>query len=287
MNRKLTLGVAAASLALFVSACSSTAEPVNSDTSNKASDSDLTLEEVFAKSVEAGEEITSVNVDMSVDQNTVIPGEDTSIKTSSDVEMEMVVEPLGLHQKAVTSAEGLTEGEEPITVESYLTEEGFFMYDFMEDQWMKLPADMSDQIIEMSKTQGNPNEQLKSLEQFTDDFTFEQDESSYILTLNASGEKFREFLIEQTENMMPEMGLGSEMEEVFQDTSFEDVIYEIVIDKETFLPSQLETSLIMTMDVEGESLQLEQNTESTYKEYNTIDSIEVPDEVIENAVESP
>lgn len=287
MKHKRILGVTAASLALFVSACSSTAEPVNGNESNESSDSDLTLEEVFSKSVEAGEKISSLKVDMTMDQNTVIPGEDTPINTVSDVQMEMVVEPLGLYQKAVTSAEGLTEGEEPMTVESYLTEEGFFMYDFMEDQWMKLPADMSDQIIEMSKAQGNPNEQLKSLEQFTDDFTFEQDESSYILTLNASGEKFREFLIEQTKDMMPEMGLGSEMDDVFQDISFEDVNYEIEIDKETFLPSQLDTDLTMTMDVEGESIQLEQKTESMYKEYNTIDSIEVPDEIIENAVESP
>ncbi|PPA71744.1 DUF6612 family protein [Jeotgalibacillus proteolyticus] len=289
---KWKLGIGAASLALILAACQDTAQPVDGEEGNTDSDSnsdessnsELTLEEVFAKSIEAGEDVNSMKAEMTLDQDMTIPNEDLTVTTASDIQMDMVMEPLGLYQESVTTSDQMGETEE-IQAEVYFTEEGFFMYDTASDQWMKLPTEMSDELLQMSDAQSNPNEQLRDLEQFTDDFTFEQDDSSYILTLNASGEKFSEFLREQAKEQMPDTGTDESMDELFSDVDFEDVMYKIFIDKETFLPSSLTMDMTMVMEMEGESLTLVQNTEANYLEYNHMDEITIPQEVLDTATE--
>ncbi|MGD7044353.1 DUF6612 family protein [Jeotgalibacillus proteolyticus] len=284
MRKKWTIGLTSASLALVLAACSDTADPV--DGSDENENSDLTLEEVYEKSVQAGEDISSMEAVIQMDQNLTIPSEEMEMKTASTIEMDMVLEPLALYQKVETTGEGMMESEEAMTVESYLTEDGFYMYDAASEQWTKLPKEMSDEIIQLSNSQNQPNEQLKALEPFMEDFSFEQDDSSYILTLNASGEKFSEFLIEQASETMPDLGMGMSAEELFEDTQFEDVMYEIEIDKETFLPSRLDMDMTMIMTMQGESLEIDQQTETVYENFNTIDEITVPQEVLDSAVET-
>ncbi|WP_052477149.1 DUF6612 family protein [Jeotgalibacillus campisalis] len=284
MRKKWTIGLTSASLALVLAACSDPAEPV--DGSNEKENSDLTLEQVFNKSVQAGEDLTSMEAVIQMNQNLTLPGEEMELTTESTIEMDMVLEPMALYQKVETTGDGMMQSDEAMTVESYLTDDGFFMYDFTTDQWNKLPKEMSDQIIQLSNSQNQPNEQLKALEPFKDDFTFEQDDSSYILTLNASGEKFSELLLDQTSEMMPDLGMGMSAEELFKDTTFEDVMYEIVIDKESFLPSRLDMDMTMIMTMEGESLEIEQQSETVYENFNTIDEITVPQEILDSAVET-
>ncbi|MDG5473560.1 hypothetical protein P6709_17610 [Jeotgalibacillus sp. ET6] len=284
MRKKWTIGLTSASLALVLAACSDTADPVDGTDENESSD--LTLEEVYEKSVQAGEDISSMEAVIQMNQNLTIPGEEMEMKTNSTIDMDMVLEPLALYQKVETTGEGMMESEEAMTVESYLTEDGFYMYDAASEQWTKLPKEMSDEIIQLSNSQNQPNEQLKALEPFMEDFSFEQDDSSYILTLNASGEKFSEFLIEQASETMPDLGMGMSAEELFKDTQFEDVMYEIEIDKETFLPSRLDMDMTMIMTMQGESLEIEQQSETVYENFNTIDEITVPQEVLDSAVET-
>ncbi|KIL45541.1 hypothetical protein KR50_31230 [Jeotgalibacillus campisalis] len=284
LRKKWTIGLTSASLALVLAACSDPAEPV--DGSNEKENSDLTLEQVFNKSVQAGEDLTSMEAVIQMNQNLTLPGEEMELTTESTIEMDMVLEPMALYQKVETTGDGMMQSDEAMTVESYLTDDGFFMYDFTTDQWNKLPKEMSDQIIQLSNSQNQPNEQLKALEPFKDDFTFEQDDSSYILTLNASGEKFSELLLDQTSEMMPDLGMGMSAEELFKDTTFEDVMYEIVIDKESFLPSRLDMDMTMIMTMEGESLEIEQQSETVYENFNTIDEITVPQEILDSAVET-
>jgi len=295
------LTVSTASLALIIAGCSMTADPVETeaqpedaaapaeenqseDTQTEASnESDQTLQEVFEKSIEAGESITSLKAVIDMDQVMTSPELPEPMLSTTSSDVEMVLDPIGLYQ--VMEVTDPSMGTDPITSEQYLTADGFFVYDSQSDQWLKLPTEMSDQIIEMSETQSNPNEQLKGLEQFADDFTFEQDDSSFILTLNASGEKFSEFLMEQAKNNVPELGVGMSADELFEGIQFEDVMYKIVIDKETYLPSALDMDLTMVMSLDGESLEMEQTMTSVYNEYNTIDEIALPEEVKSNAID--
>ena len=63
------------------------------------------------------------------------------------------------------------------------------------------------------------------------------------------------------------------------------VNYEIFIDKETFNTTALNMIMDMTMVVEGEEMKLAQNLKSTYDNYNEVEKIEIPQEIIDNAQE--
>ncbi|TFD98249.1 DUF6612 family protein [Jeotgalibacillus salarius] len=282
MKKSLLLSTAA--LTLTLAACTETAEPAegSKDTSS------MTLEEVYSMALEKNNEIESVKSSAILNQAVIMGSEDETIHTTSEIDMTVVSNPLTLHQVNTTEMSGGEGTEAPnqsFTVESYMTEDGFYMQDPASSQWLKMPAEMSDQLIQMSHSQSNPGSELENLEAYIEDFTFEQNDDSFILTLNASGEKFSDMLIEQTGELMPDLGLGIPAETLFKDTTFEDVLYVITLDKESFLIESLDLDMTMNMNFAEQSMKIEQNLESDYTDYNAIDEITVPQEVIDSAEE--
>lgn len=269
-----------AALTLTLTACTETAEPA--DGSKDALS--MTLEEVYSKALEKNNEIESVKSSAVLNQS-VTMGTEATINTVSEIDMSMINSPLTVHQVNKTTMSGEEAEEQSVTVESYMTEEGFFMQDPTAGGWVKLPSEMSDQLLQMNESQSNPASELENLEAYIEDFTFEQNDDSFILTLNASGEKFSDMLIEQTGELMPDLGLGVPGEALFQNTTFEDVLYVITIDKESFLIESLDLDMTMNMKFAEESMMMEQKLESEYSEYNEVENIEVPQDVIDSAEE--
>jgi hypothetical protein len=213
-----------------------------------------------------------------------MPGEEGEMKINSDVTSTIVLEPLALHQTMKMSMEGdaAEAPKENMTMDSYLTKDGFYMKDSSQNKWMKMPKELSDQIVQMSNAQTDPSKQLKDLQQFMDDFKFEQDEKHFILKLTANGQKFQDFLQKQMKEIMPEML----PEEAMNNMSYDEVKYEIFIDKETFYTTKLNSTVNMTVKVEeGKEMKTQTEMSGTYSDYNEIESITVPKEVVETAEE--
>jgi hypothetical protein len=291
---KKTLSFAASLILLFMlAACNQTAAPVsednntgenNTNTSENSEsaekESDLTLEEVLNKTTEASENLNSFSVNMKMDQMISAGQEEENMNISSDIQMDVITEPMAFYQKTAMSQD---QSGETYETESYFTEEGMFMYDPAGETWMKFPKEMSDQLIQMSGQQTNPAEELKKLQEFTDDFTFEQDDNNFILNLKASGEKFTELMKEtMADTLPPEMAAD---EEVFNNMNIENVEYTILVDKETFHPSSLNMDMTMEMAVEGQTVTLNQKIEGNYSNYNEVKEITIPQEVLDTAVE--
>ncbi|MBM7588365.1 hypothetical protein JOC86_004963 [Bacillus pakistanensis] len=281
-------------LVVFLAACNQTADPVNeegnkenaneSKKSTEESKSNLTLEEVFEKTNKASQEITSLKSNMTLNQTMTMPGEEGEMKINSDVTSSIVMEPLALHQTMKMTMEG-DAAEAPMqdmTMDSYLTKDGFYMKDSSQNKWMKMPKELSDQIVQMSNAQTDPSKQLKDLQQFMEDFKFEQDDKHFILKLTANGEKFQDFLQKQMKEIMPEML----PEEAMNNMSYDEVKYEIYIDKETFYTTKLNSTVNMTIKVEeGKEMKTQTEMSGTYSDYNEIEAITVPKEVVETAEE--
>lgn len=285
LMKKWSMLLAVTTLSFGLVACNETATPT-SDT-KKEQTSNLTLQEVFNKSMEQSESIKSLSANIDMTQLIEVPSQEISMETTSKMDMDMVIEPLSLYQKGTTSMTmpGVPSSEqaEDMEMESYMTEQGFYMFDSMSNQWTKLPSDMYEQIMSMSQKQADPAKQLKDLEAFKDDFTFEQTDSSYVLKLAASGDKFNELIQKQLAETMPDMMV--EEQELLKEMNIEKVNYEIFIDKETFNTTALNMIMDMTMVVEGEEMELAQNLKSTYDNYNEVEKIEIPQEIIDNAQE--
>ena len=283
--KKWSMLLAVTTLSFGLVACNDTATPTPGTKTEQTSN--LTLQDVFKKSVEQSESIKSLSANIDMTQLIEVPSQEISMETNSKMDMDMVIEPLSLYQKGTTSMTmpGMPSSEQAddMKMESYMTEQGFYMFDSMSNQWTKLPSDMYEQIMSMSQKQADPAKQLKDLEAFKDDFTFEQTDSAYVLKLAASGDKFNELIQKQLADTMPDMMV--EEQELLKEMNIEKVNYEIFIDKETFNTTALNMIMDMTMVVEGEEMKLAQNLKSTYSKYNEVEKIEIPQEIIDNAQE--
>ena len=144
-----------------------------------------------------------------------------------------------------------------------------------------MPTDDFDVMMNQAGMQADAPEQLRQLEQFVEDFTFEQDDDQYILTLEAEGEKFLQFVLDQAKST-----LGSTAEDMtasMENMTIDEAIYALYIDKETFNLENMNMELVMTMVAEGEALKLSQSTTADYSEFDSIDAITIPQDVIDSA----
>ncbi|WP_078431840.1 DUF6612 family protein [Metabacillus halosaccharovorans] len=275
-------------LMLLLAACDQTAETVNekSDVSKenveKGNNSELNLEQVMTQSTEASEKVKSFAVKMDMTQEMSIGEQKDAMDMVSTIDMIVVTDPMTLYQKMdMDMNEAGT--KTAYTTETYFSPEGIFVFDSSSNQWSKFPKETSDQLMQMSDQQSNPSEELKKLEKFVDDFTFEQDADNYILTLNATGDKFTDFIKETVQGTLPQDLYADG--EVFNNMKINKVKYEIIINKETMYPTTLNTVMDMELSADGETIKIKQNMEGDYSEYNKIDEVKIPQEVIDNAVE--
>jgi len=276
MKKFLTIA-ATALLAFGLSACNGTASPQNG--SKAEGNSELTLQEVYEKAIEQSGSVKSLKAQVDMTQLMELPSQEVSMNLKSKMDMSMTVEPLAMYQKGETTVEGEENGTQQM--ESYMTEDGFYIYEGVSGQWTKLPPEMSEQMLSVSGQQADPSQQLKELEQFQDDFKFEHTEDAYILRLSAAGEQFNEFIKGKMEETMPELLAGSP--EMLENMDIQKVDYEIYIDKETFNPTKLNMVLEMSINTEGEELIIKQDLKSSFSDYNQVEEIKVPQEVIDSA----
>ena len=277
----------AGALAMTLAGCGETAEPAEkTDPSEK---SDLTLEELFAKTTAASEEANSFHMDMVTNQTMVMgPGMDMDMKM--DISMDMTLEPLAFYQKGESSfvsedMEGM-EDMPAMETEMYFTAEGIYSYDPMMDTWFKMPAEEMaelEALMMMEQQSGDLAGQLEQLEAFQDDFTFEQTEDEFILTLDAAGEEYEKLISEEMGQMLGE--LEADAQEIIAGLTVNKVYYEIFIDKETHQPNAMNMTMDFDMEMEGESVNIQSDMQAVYSKFNEIDAITVPADVIENAEE--
>ncbi|WP_422122141.1 DUF6612 family protein [Planococcus sp. X10-3] len=274
----------AGALAFTLSGCGETAQPADdSGDDNAAGTSDLTLEEVFSRSAEANEGVSSLHADVLTNQFMSMGEAGMEMEMEVDLGMDMTVEPLAFYQTAETSivSEDI-QNDNPMTMEMYYTEEGLFTYEPTMDMWIKMPEDslvgMGDL---MSQDSVDPSEQMDQLHAFQDDFVFEQSTDEYILKLDASGEQFKNLLDEQLEGTLGQMEI--EAQRFLEDMTIHSASYEVFIDKETFLTNKMNVKMDIDMNIEGDTMSILSDIQSTYSQYNEIDAIVVPDEVLEQA----
>ena len=280
---KKNLYVALAGVAVLAAGCGSSATVQEGSTN----ESKLTLEEVFDKAVERQSEIKSLKATTDMTQVMDINDGTEAIKVNSSaiMSMELVVDPMQFFIDGTMSMADEASGESlDMPLKMYMTaEDGFYMFDMESDSWLKLPSDLYDTLLAQSGMQADASEQLKMLQKYVTDFTFEQSDSDYILTLKADGDQFTQLIKEQISTSIPDM--AEELSAEFDKMTFDDTMYKLTIDKETFDTKEIVMDMVLSMDVEGSSIKLDQKSTTKYNEINSISSIEIPQDVLDHAQE--
>lgn len=271
-------------MAMALAGCGEKAEP--SDKMDPSETSDLTLDELFSKTAAASEEASSFHMDMVTNQTMEMGPGMGEMDMEMDVSMDMTLEPVAFYQKAASTF--VTEGMEDMPAmetEMYYTADGMFSYDPMMEAWIKLPVDEMQELeaLMMEQQSGDLSGQLEQLEAFRDDFTFEQSGDEFILTLDAAGEEYEKLISEEMGMMLGDLDV--EVQEIMDGITINKIHYEIFVDKDTFQPNAINVTMDYDMEMEGESVNIQSDVQSEYSNFNGVEAITVPVEVLEQAEE--
>lgn len=277
--KKWTVLLSIATLTLGLAACNETATPVTDKEVTETSK--LTLQEVYDKSMKVSEELKSVKGTVDMKQTMNIPSEGMSMDINSVLDMEYIIEPMQMHQKGTITMMGIGEGGEPqeTEMETYITEDGMYIYEGTTAQWMKFPQDMVD-IMTESTQQTDPSTQLQPLQAYLDKVEFEQDDENYILTLEGSGDEFTSLVQDQVDEAL--QSLPTE-ENVNLEFTINSVDYLVHIDKESFQTNNLDMVIDMDMTMDGETINMKMDVKTVFSKFNEIENIVVPQEIMDSA----
>ena len=263
-------------LALGLAACSGTADmKPGTDESKK---SDLTVGEVFEKAQAASEKLESMQTSMDIAQKISAPDLGLDMDSKIKIDMDLVQEPLEMHQKMEMDM-----GDEGIgSMELYMTKEGFFMQEPESKTWMKLPKELSEEVMNSASAGADPTLDLEPLEEFIEDFTFEQNDDAYILKLTADGEKFNSLVQDQLSEIKGFAEVGAE---ALEGMKIHQLDYEIYIDKKTFDTTHFNVEMDMEMENDESLIRITQDIKTKVNAINELKEIKVPQEILDSAVE--
>ncbi|MFC5711332.1 DUF6612 family protein [Thalassorhabdus alkalitolerans] len=245
-----------------------------------AAESDLHAEEIMSRTTEVMTDVESYAMDMSMVQDMDFQGESMSITTNTS--SEIMLDPLRYYENTIMQSD--EEGMEEIEAQTYYGEEGLFLKDSVEDQWFKLPDDFRDSVNELAQHYESPEEQLELLIQFEENIEVSQADGEYILEVSGDSEQLKQLALEMTG--MLEGDISTMVDQLFAMMEIEHLEYTLFIDEETFYQTGMTMDMEMTMNLEGDdSFTTSQQMEATYSNYNEIEEIEIPEDVVENAEE--
>ncbi|GGF23770.1 hypothetical protein GCM10010954_23280 [Halobacillus andaensis] len=230
--------------------------------------------DVLQKSNEAMAELESYSSETEMEQTMTIAGEPITINSHS--QQDITLDPFAMHQVITTSSP--EEGE--VSLESYWTEDGFYQED-PEQGWIELPSEFTEGIDDLMNA-AMAEDQVAQAEELAEDMSVEDQGDSYLLTYQGDGEALKDEF-----QKMFESGMGEEessmMEDMMGEMTINDLSYEMTIDKETHYMTNLMMDMDMDMEMEGESTNTVQTIDMTLDNFNGVDEITVPQEVIDEA----
>ncbi len=277
-------GAAAALLALSLSACGSADTP-KTETNSAAGagakteapkEDKQTAKDVFQKTMEASEAIKSLHGQMTIDQNMkVVDDESMRMKNKMTIEMDVITEPLTLHQ----TMDMKSDTDQSMNMEMYAKDGELYMQtNDMEGEWLSVPPMMQDEILDDMKS-SNAMIELEVFKEFEDKFTLEEKDDQYVLHFKASGNEFSDLLKELMEQEATEASEGD-----VSDIDVKKIELTLYIDKDTYYATSYDMQLDAVMDIGGYRTVALQTLHADITKIDEVAPFEIPQDIIDNAI---
>lgn len=257
-------------------------EPAVTDPVTDSSDEAAlpTANELLQRISEEGVNLKSYNLESTMDQNIVI--DDNGTKQEQDINMQIsskiISEPFGAYQKISMSNPDVEGMEGMDGSEQYITSEGIYVS--INGEWVKLPEQDAEPLVNEMKNQSNPKSQFSQLEAVADEIKVGEEGEYYTLTAELSGDGMKEI----AKSYMNQNGGGDPQTEALLDQmNIKSLDMNYKISKETYYPVDAVVVMEMDMEMENQKVTLIMDMTSKFTDYNTIEEIKVPQEVIDSA----
>ena len=235
----------------------------------KEATSSVTAETILEKSMEATNALESYSMDVNMNQFISIKGE-VPEEISTTMKMDVTMNPFAMYQVMKIND---VEMDGSMEMESYYMEDAYYMHDPFTNGWFKFEYDIPHEAFHQS-----PAEQMESLKAFASELTLKEDGDAYIITLDGAGDAYNELL--QDASFIEEM--DGMFDDIFSMITVNKISFEIHVNKTTFLQTKVNMTMDLEMNIEGEVMHTVQEMEMTVYNYNGINEIVVPQEVLDN-----
>lgn len=249
--------------------------------------------DVYTKSVAAMEAANAYAFEMEMNQVTHFSALEElfpdGMETRATAHGKAIQTPLAMEMTA--NMEMPEVGNMVMTV--YLVDGRMYMSNSMEEGWISLDMselfDGMEEIAAMNQVGDDPLQLFKMLgEDGAAEATMETDGNQYVLTLNdPDGSAAMRMLGDVIKNDLDgAMGvLGTDMEQLMAGINMENLFYRLRVEKDTFYPTEIETSYKMSMEIEGGTMSMENYTRMQLKDFGSFGVITVPDEIKNSAID--
>lgn len=240
----------------------------------------LTAGEVIRQVADTFEEAVSYSVKGETQQELerTLNGEVSIMKSEMITEAQWIKQPLQYH----LLGEIKTEGMQPMTIEEYFIPGTGRFSSIGENGWVKLAGEELDgEIIDIQMYSQNLEELLDMLERLQGDVLFTQEGNYYVMTLELPEEEL--VRIDEMTNAGLEANESSNAPSLTAAYSVKKMKVGFKANKDSLLPHEL--SMESETEIgEGENLMVQRKIDrSTFFNFNGIEAIELPPEVIEIA----
>jgi hypothetical protein len=253
-------------------------QEAEAETEPAAETEELTAEDVLVKTSEAMEALDSFRMEMSMDYGMEYDGQ--PMEMSIGMTADMIQEPLSAYLSTTMSD---SETGMDFTTDQYMVDDVFYMQNPLGPEWMKY--DMSEDPAFAAEMEIDTQEQLDVLKSVAEHIALEEEEGAYVLKVDGSDKEMNS-LVESFMEMGQEDALPTE-EDMAAMEGFElkNVTYTIYVNKETYLQEKMVMDFEMAFDDESGSFSMSGTAEATYSKFNEFDEIDIPQEVLDNAVD--
>lgn len=234
---------------------------------------------VLVNTLEAVNDADSYEFEMEIFQE-MRGDEDGDLKTDTITRGQVILDPMSMKMDMQTTAAGM---EMEMTM--YLVDETMYMsVPFM--GWVSVGVDDPEGHL-LEQSYEDPLEYVEKLRELDPDgVTLEEDGDNYVLVYKDEAGELANLLQEE---MDEQLGFGvldsAEAPEVEgEGTEFSDVVFSLVVDRQTYLPVEHSLSFALNMDLMGDEVGMDQEIKVKFLDFGTVDEIEVPDEAREEAV---
>ncbi len=244
-------------------------------------DDELTIVEVLDETIKAVGEINATAFEMEMLQDLSMDGMD-SFSTTATASGRAIEDPMMAEYQIEMEAAGLK-----FDMEMYLSDNLLYI-EIPELGWVW--EDITEEAM-FAESYEDPFEFIDLLKNINpENVTMEADDDHYILSYKDATGELAALLKEEAEEQLGADLFGifeieeMDVEDMLGEIEFSELIYTVKIDTQNFLPVESEIGYNLAMEMMGEILDMRQEIKITYVEFDTFESIEVPDEVINEAV---
>ncbi|GIN12461.1 hypothetical protein J26TS2_23280 [Shouchella clausii] len=254
-------------------------QEAEAETEPAAETEELTAEDVLVKTSEAMEALDSFRMEMSMDYGMEYEGQ--AFEMSIGMTADMIQEPLSAYLSTTISD---SETGMDFTTDQYMVDDIFYMQNPLGPEWMKY--DMSEDPAFATEMEIDTQEQLDVLKSVAEHIALEEEEGAYVLKVDGSDEEMNA-LVESFMEMGQDDVLPTEEDMALEGFGLKNVTYTIYVNKETYLQEKMVMDFEMAFDDESESdsFSMSGTAEATYSKFNEFDEIDIPQEVVDNAVD--